>query len=227
MIRETLHKNITQEIILKELHKLTSHQFIEITLRGNAAITATLSVVPKGSTILIPEEGGWIHYEKAPPKLGLKTVKVSCDDACINLDDLRAKLTELKPTVFLYQNPGGYFAQQPMKEIYDLCKINQCLVIMDVSGSIGTPLCDGRYADFLVGSFGEEKLIEAKVGGFISSNDERLLHQATSGIDHLDQDESLSSILKEIKNLPERIRFLTQKRKKVIVDLNQFDIEIG
>jgi len=224
MIRDLLHQNITKEIILKEIHRLTSHPYIEITLRGNAAITAALSVVPKGSTILIPEEGGWIHYEKAPPQLGLKAVKVSCDDARINLDDLTTKLTELKPSAFLYQNPGGYFAQQPMTEIYDICKRNNCLVIMDVSGSIGTSLCDGSYADFLVCSFGEEKLVEAKIGGFISSPDERLLHQATVGIDHLDQDELLNSILKEIRNLPERIRFLTQKRKKVIADLKQFDV---
>src|SRR3989338_9629022 len=138
---------MSAEDIKNILKKLTCHPFLEIVLRGNAAITSALSIFPKGSTILIPEEGGWIHYKKAPPQLGLKILEIKCADAKINLADLREKINSSKPAAFLYQNPGGYFAQQPMKEIYELCNQNKCIVIMDVSGSIGTPLCDGKYAD--------------------------------------------------------------------------------
>ena len=107
------------------LQKLTSHPFQEIVPRGNAAITSALSILPPGSTVLIPAEGGWIHYMKAPVQLGLNIVEVKCDDAKINLDDLQHKLQTEKPSAFLYQNPGGYFAQQPMKEIYKVCKKNK------------------------------------------------------------------------------------------------------
>jgi hypothetical protein len=43
------------------------------------------------------------------------------------------------------------------------------MVIMDVTGCIGdAELCDGRYADIMVGSFGRWKPINLGYGGFIS-----------------------------------------------------------
>lgn len=215
---------MTTEEIKRILQQLTGHKYITITARGNAAITAALNVIPLGGVVLIPEEGGWIHYEKAPPKLGLKVVKVSCNDAVINLDDLRLKLTQLKPKAFLYQNPGGYFAQQPMTEIYDLCKKHDCLVILDISGSIGTPLCDGRYADIFVGSFGHEKLVNAHVGGFISSNDKQLFEKIIKNSEPLQNEESLAAIYQELQKLPGRIEQLTKLRTKIIQDLASFNV---
>ncbi len=212
------------EQIISELRTLTNHKHIQITLRGNAAITTALSIFPKSSTILIPQEGGWIHYEKASPKLGLNPVKVSCHDAAINLDDLRLKLTQLKPKAFLYQNPGGYFAQQPLEEIYPLCKKQGCLVILDVSGSIGTSLCNGKYADILVSSFGHEKLVDAHVGGFISANDKELFRKINLFVEPLQNEESLTIIYQELQKLPTRIQQLTTLRNKIIKDLAQFNI---
>ena len=206
------------------LQKLTHHPFQEIVPRGNAAITSALSLFPEGSTILIPEEGGWIHYKKAPAQLGSKAVEVKCDDATINLTNLQHKLQTEKPSAFLYQNPGGYFAQQPMKEIYEVCTKNKCFVIMDVSGSIGTPLCDGRYADILVGSFGEWKLVEAKVGGFISCKDKKVWEKVKSQVEILKDENSLQKINEQLLQLVQRIDYLQELRKKVIMDLHDFDI---
>ncbi|MDO8655710.1 MAG: DegT/DnrJ/EryC1/StrS family aminotransferase [Nanoarchaeota archaeon] len=212
---------MSAEDIKNILKKLTCHPFLEIVLRGNAAITSALSIFPKGSTILIPEEGGWIHYKKAPPQLGLKIVEIKCADAKINLADLREIINSSKPAAFLYQNPGGYFAQQPMKEIYELCNQNKCIVIMDVSGSIGTPLCDGKYADIMVGSFGEGKLVEAKVGGFISCKDKMVWGKIKSNIHILDDENSLQTIHRQVLQLPERIDYLQKVRKKILLDLKK------
>ena len=206
------------------LQKLTAHPFLEIVLRGNAAITSALSIFPKGSTILIPQEGGWIHYKKAPLQLGLKIVEVKCDDAKINLADLQNQLRTYQPAAFLYQNPGGYFAQQPMKEIYELCNKNQCIVIMDVSGSIGTPLCDGRYADILVGSFGEGKLVEAKVGGFISCQNKEVWERAHSTVHPFHDETSLQAIHQQVLQLPGRIDYLQKVRKKILLDLKKSEV---
>src|SRR3989338_3214690 len=206
------------------LHTLINHQHIRITIRGNVAITAALSIFPKNSTIFISEEGGWIHYEKAPLKLGLIAVKVSCYDAVIDMNDLQNKLTKLKPKALLYQNPGGYFAQQPMREIHDLCKKNDCLVILDVSGSIGTSLCNGKYADILVGSFGHEKLVNAQVGGFISAHDKELFKKITAFADSLQNEESLAKIYLELQKLPRRIEQLITLRSNIIQDLAGFNI---
>ena len=214
---------IKQEIILS-LQKLTGHDFIDITTRGDAAITAALSIIPKDKAVLIPEEGGWLSYPKIPAKLGLTVIKVRCDDAKINLSDLQQKLQENPCGALLYQNPGGYFAEQSMKEIYSLCQKKKCLVIMDVSGSIGTRLCDGKYADILIGSFGEWKLVEAKAGGFISAKDKGLSEEFKKSIQALDEAESLRLISQKLEELPQRISFLTEKRKKIIEDLTKHEI---
>ena len=210
--------------IISSLQKLTGHSFIEITPRGDAAITAALSTILKDKIILIPEEGGWLSYPKIPKKLGLQVMVVKCDDATLNLADLEKKLTENSCGAILYQNPGGYFAEQPMKEIFKVCKKNDCLVIMDVSGSIGTKLCDGNYADFLVGSFGEWKLVEAKVGGFISTQKKELFENATAHGEKLLDQQDLQKIYTKIQELPERISFLAKKRKKIIEDLKSSDL---
>src|SRR3989338_220218 len=150
------------------LRTFTGHPFIEITPSGDAAINAALSSITPGKIVLIPEEGGWLSYKEAPQKWKLHPLEVSCTESKLNLPDLQLKLQSQPCGALLYQNPGGYFAPQPMKEIYELCTKNHCLVILDVSGSIGTPLCDGRYADIMVGSFGKWKLVEAHGGGFVS-----------------------------------------------------------
>ncbi len=138
-----------RQTIQSHLQHLTHHPYLELVPRGNAAIEIALSIVPKNSLILIPAEGGWLSYQSLPKKLGLLVEEVKCQEAVLDLDDLKARLGAKHYSALLYQNPGGYFAEQPMKEIYELCQKNKCLVIMDVSGSIGTPLSDGRYADIL------------------------------------------------------------------------------
>jgi glycine/serine hydroxymethyltransferase len=210
--------------ILKILQKLTGHKFVEVVLQGNSAIDSALSIIPKDKIILIPEEGGWIHYHKAPKKLGLKILEVKCDDAKINLNDLKRKLTSNSCDVFLYQNPGGYFAEQPMKEIYELCQKHNCVVIMDVSGGIGTELCDGKFADIIVGSFGEWKLVEAKKGGFISCQNKGLFDKVKKHTKPLTDGVKLNIILTKLHELPERIKFLLSKREKIIRDLKEYDI---
>ncbi len=209
--------------IQEKLRELTGHSCLEITTRGNAAISAALSLIERGQTILIPEEGGWLHYLIAPPRLWLKVLEVKCNDAKINLKDLQEKLAN-KPLAFLYQNPGGYFAEQPLREIYQLCRKQGCLVFVDVSGALGTRLCDGRYADVLVGSFGKGKLVEAGVGGFVSCKNEKLFEKMKLGDVVLNDDQKLRVILKRLPELPERIKFLEEKRREVISSLRGMDL---
>ncbi len=210
--------------ILNLLQKLTGHKFLEIVLRGNSAIDSALSIVPKDKIVLIPEEGGWIHYQKAPKKLGLKAEEVKCDDGKINLSDLKHKLTANNCGALLYQNPGGYFAEQSMEESYELCQKNNCLVIMDVSGGIGTDLCDGKFADIIIGSFGEWKLVEAKAGGFVSCKSKELFDKIKLKVKLLTEEAQLNIILLKLKDLPGRIKWLLEKRNKIIHDLKEHDI---
>ncbi|MEK6901653.1 MAG: aminotransferase class I/II-fold pyridoxal phosphate-dependent enzyme [Nanoarchaeota archaeon] len=206
-----------------ELQRLTNHHFIELTTRGNTAITAALSLLPKEKTLLIPEEGGWLSYHNIPKEQHLTIQEVRCNDSAIDIHDLRQKLELGTCSALLYQNPGGYFAEQPMKEIFTLCKNYNCLVIMDVSGSVGTLLCDGRYADILVCSFGKWKLVDAYTGGFISCK-ERVLFEQLKDVTALVDEEKLTKIYAKLQELPKRISFLLEKRTKIMKDLTQFPI---
>lgn len=211
-----------QEAILHQIRQLIGHTFIMLTDRGNAAISAALALTPRNKKILIPAEGGWIHYKKAPKQLGLAYEEVACDDAKINLKDLQKKLTTGLFGTFLYQQPGGYFAEQPAEEMYRLCQKHNCLVIMDVSGALGTPLCSGANADILVASFGEEKLVNAGVGGFISCKEREMFEKIT--IAPFADEEKLQIIEEKIERLPERIAFLEGKRKRIVEELKTFQI---
>ncbi|MBU0470506.1 MAG: aminotransferase class I/II-fold pyridoxal phosphate-dependent enzyme [Nanoarchaeota archaeon] len=211
-----------KEEIIKKLKHLTRHDFIEITTRGNTAIESALSILPKGKKVLIPEEGGWLTYQDLPKKLGLELEEVRCADAKIDLQDLAKKIE--KGSAFLYQNPGGYFAEQPLKDIYQVCKEKESLVLLDASGSIGTKLCEGRFADIIIGSFGKWKLVEAHTGGFVSCNDKNLFDKIKKNIVPLEDQEKLNLILKKLNELDERIKFLTKKRKEILEDLKEFDL---
>ncbi len=210
--------------IISKLKELTSHDYVEVLDKGNSAIFSALHAAD--GSVLIPEEGGWLTYQTYPKKLGLKSNEVKTKEAVIDLEDLKRKFREMagKNNVFLYQNPGGYFAEEPMKEIYQICKKNNCWVILDVSGGIGTKLCDGKYADVIVGSFGKWKLVEAKIGGFISCKDEKVFNQIKKSFKILDNEKDLKIILEKLNELPKRIKFLSEKRKKIIKDLFDFEV---
>lgn len=214
-----------KEEIKTILKKLTGNKYVEVVVRGNSAITSALSIVQ--GNVLIPEEGGWLHYKTAPKSLGLDVKEVKCNQAKIDLVDLEKHLTAKKFGALLYQNPGGYFAEQPMRKMYSLCKKYCCLVILDVSGGIGTRNCDGNYADIIVGSFGKWKLVEARVGGFIGCNDHNLWKMMADNFAVLDDNKKLAVILEKLKCLPNRIKFLSGKRKKIISDLSGFNLVCG
>lgn len=213
-----------KEQVITVIKELTGHPFSEIVLRGNSAIKSALSILPEKSTILIPEEGGWLSYQTIPTELGLNMETVQCHDARISLNHLQEKLASKRYAALLYQNPGGYCADQPMKEIYALCQKNKAMVILDVSGSIGTKLCDGHQTDILVGSFGRWKLIDAQGGGFISAKDKTAWEKIVPHLEILNDEKLLGIIAQKADNLQTRIKFLMEKTKAVVIDLSGFNI---
>jgi len=199
--------------IKESLSKLTDHKNIYLTSRGNKAIEHALSLV-KGN-LLIPDQGSWMSYRKIAKKWGLEVVELKTDYGVIDLDDLKQKVGDA--SALIYQNPAGYFADQPIKEIYEICR-DKCLVILDVSGCIGDDeLCSGNYADIIVSSFGKWKLIDVGYGGFISSNRELNIEE--------DFDESYFDRLNEkINGLDKRLKILYDKCSKIKKDLSDFNI---
>ena len=207
----------TKEQISNKLQELTSHKYIKLTTRGNNAIKAALKLF---HSVLIPSEGGWISYQKLPKQLKLTHEQVNCIDSKIDLEDLKNKLNTQNYECFLYQNPSGYFANNNQEEIYNICKEHNCKVILDASGSLGTNMCDGDFADFIIASFGTWKLVEAGGGGFISTNNEQYFNQINQETKDIEE-EKLESIKTALNNLPNRIKFLSNLRQDTITKLNQ------
>ncbi len=232
----------TLSIVTGLIQRYTTHPFVALTNRGNTAIEAALSALPRETAVLIPEEGGWLAYKSIPEKLGLGIAEVKCHDARISLSGVQEKLEIIsktagkgntgeknagKPAALLYQNPGGYFAAQPMEEIYSLCRKTGCPVIMDVSGSIGTPLCDGRFADILVGSFGRWKLVDAGSGGFFSCRDETLFRGVSNWLVSRGGalgEASLPKVRQKLQELPRRIAALSSRCQKIKEEMQQYAI---
>ncbi|MFP4403440.1 MAG: aminotransferase class V-fold PLP-dependent enzyme [Candidatus Woesearchaeota archaeon] len=165
-------ENIKEKIVnsKKIISSFINHKHIFLKSRGNCAILDSLNYVTKISkkkNILIQDQGGWLTYKKYPKKCDLKVLELKTDYGIINLNELEKKAKIA--AAILYQNPAGYIANQPIKEIYEICKKNNCKVILDVTGCIGDKnLCNGLYADVIVSSFGTGKIVNLGYGGFIS-----------------------------------------------------------
>ncbi len=172
---ELLSKKIDQK-----LRKLTRHEHVHITDRGNSAIFLAMHIAKKMNPkkdILIPDQGGWFSYKGYPQYFGLNIIEVKTDYGVIDLKDLKRKAKTA--SAFIFSSFAGYFAEQPLRKIKTLCKKAGCLIIEDASGAIGdTKLCNGRYSDIIVGSFGKWKPVECGYGGWISMKNKEFFEAA-------------------------------------------------
>ncbi len=208
---------------LNEIKALTKHDYADLTSRGNASILIALLISNK-STVLIPQEGGWISYESLATALGKKVIKIKTNDAMIDMNDLKKHLN--KDTVLLYHSLAGYFAPQDIKEIYNQAEKNNTLVILDSSASIGTKYCHGNYADIIVGSFSKWKIVDANAAGFISFTNNELYQKAKPLLKATTFTGTTDLILKRLLNIKNRIDMLTGIRDQTIADLEHQGFEI-
>jgi len=201
-----------QEEIFRILQKYTGHKSVKLCQRGNAAIFAAFVIAKKaGKThILIPDQGGWMSYRTYPPLLDLKVTVLATDYGVVKdvkqIDDRSALII---PTF------AGYYAEQPY--IYEICKKKDCLLIEDISGSIGLR---PRKADIKVGSFGSWKTVDVGHGGFISCRDE--LFQmgreifSTFGF----PETKYTALRKKLNEAPKKLQAYYRINKKIKKDFN-------
>lgn len=194
--------------VKKILKRLSGKGYIYLTKDGNSAIKKALKSVGD-KVVLIQDQGGWITYKQYPKKV----VELKTDKGVIKTEDLRKKANA--DSVLLVNSLSGYFAEQPMKEIMEICKKKKCIVINDISGSIGSEL--SKYGDILVCSFGRWKPVNLEYGGFIGSD---------FPLDTEDDfDESrLTELSKKLKELPNRLEKLHKMVEEAKKDLKDFDI---
>lgn len=193
------------KILLKQL---TNKKYIYLTKSGNEAIKIILKILNKSIT-LIQDQGGWITYKQFPKKI----VELKTDYGIVYVEELKNKANS--DSLLLINSLPSYFAEQPMQEIYKICKQKNCLLINDVSGSIGTSLA--KFGDLIVGSFGKHKPINLEYGGFIATDNKLNI------IETFDNSK-LNELIKKINNLPLRLKKLHNITNKVKKDLKEFDI---
>ncbi len=213
-----------KERVINLLRKYTGHSNIELTSRGNTAIFAALFAArklrPFRKSIIIPDQGGWLSFRKYSKMLELKAVELKTGDGVIDTSELKSALEKNDVNSIIYTNPAGYFAEQPVKEIYDICQ-NRCTVVLDVSGCIGDmSMCDGKYADIMVGSFGKWKPVNLGYGGFVSIREERAYNRAeeifkTTAFD----DDYLEPLYNKLVKAPKRLEHLYRISRKIKTEL--------
>lgn len=200
----------------EELKKLVGKKYVLLVDRGNTAIKIALQVCRDdwADKVIVPDQGGWITYLQYPKKLGFEMEKLKTDAGLINTDDL----VGLKGCL-LYTNMAGYFAEQPIDEIY--FKFDG-KVVLDVC-SLG--LRRDWPADIVIGSFGRWKVVNAEYGGFIAVDDKELFDKICEFSVKFDFDESqLGKIKDKLNGAKKRLKFLMCECEKIKKELSEFDI---
>jgi len=162
-----------EEISLAEdaIGKLTQHENVHVLNSGNSAIMAVMSCFK--NRVMIPDQGGWYGFRKMAEFFGIETVKVPTNLGLIDLENLDQNIKQNNPEALFLTSFAGYTAEQPLKEIYEICEDNGMMLVEDASGGIGDPqgrLGNGNHAHVIVGSTGSPKTVNVGNGGFLSTN---------------------------------------------------------
>ena len=111
------------------------------------------------------------------------------------------------------------------KDIFNLSKSNNIILIEDIAGSFGGKIKKkyfGSFADFTVGSFGQGKIIDMGGGGFLALNSKKIYNNVLNNYNLLDQFKSnYQKLYFQINNLQKKI--LDKKIKKKILSKNNLN----
>lgn len=211
----------TQKVDYKEnceilLKIITGKDKIIFTSRGNESIKKTLNLIRElgRSNCLIQDEGGWMHYEKFIEENNLHPIRLVTNNGIIYEKELKHHKHD---SALLINSLAGYFNMHNMNNVYTECITNDCFLINDISGSIGTN--EAKVGDILIGSFGKGKPIDLGHGGFIAFNKEDEF-----GIEDEKVELEFQKLEQKLLNLQKRRNYLKEEVKKVKEDLKDFDI---
>ncbi len=223
------HHTYNMQKSIQKLQEITAHDNIILTNRGNTAIRLALKYVKELNKdndkrmIFIQDQGGWMSYHKYTEKLKLQKFDLQTTFGVLKPYQLEKSLKKYNNfAAIIYQNPAGYYADQPYKEIYEICKKYNIVCILDVTGCIGLDKF-GNYADILVCSFGESKPIDLGYGGFISFKEAKAAEQCNYKLE--EQDKELNA--KIIKNLPDKIDKLGTRYGKLFTEVHKVKTDLA
>jgi hypothetical protein len=192
--------------IKKILSELTGKKNVFLVRRGNISIRDSLRIAKTRGykKVLIQDQGGWITYAPFAKKL-----KLELDYIATNYGLIKGNFYEC---ILLINTMPAYAFYQDVKDINAL----DCIIINDVSGSIGTEL--SKWGDIIFGSFGKDKPIDLGRGGFIATDFEVDVDELIFTKDEIDE------LYIKLTNLEKRIIFLKKKSKKIKKDLKKYNL---
>lgn len=200
---------------IEMLQALTNKKNITLTESGDHAIKTIICALKKTKKqILIQDQGGWLTYKDYAKKEKLEIIELKTNYGIINTTDLQTKTNN--NNFLLINSLAGYFAEQPMQEIAKICKQTNCLLVNDVSGSIGTE--NAKIGDIIIGSFGKDKPVNLHYGGFIATNTDEQFENCNFN------QQKTAELKKQLEQLKNRQEMFTKINNKIKTELANYEI---
>jgi len=193
------------QLVQDKIRNITNHDHVKTVNSGNSAILSAMGSFK--DKILIPDQGGWTGFKNMAKFLGLETVEVPTELGIINPETLGQFIGTYKPEALFITSFAGYIAEQPVKELFEVCDDEGVILVEDASGGIGDKekkLSNGNHAHIIVASTGSPKIINVGNGGFISTSDTEIFKKNKNILKALKADPiTCTGIVEEIKNAPD------------------------
>ena len=202
-----------------EIHNLVkkyvNKKHVVLVKRGNDAIKQSLKLAYSlgKRKLLLCDQGGWMSYPDFGEKIGFEIIILKTEDGVLTLQELHKHLSS--ECALLINSLAGYAAPQHMGLIEKLCQSKKAFLISDATGSIGT--VHAHLGDVIFAAFGNDKPLKINFGkaGFVCFDKDSFL-------DHFQpypfSEKELTEIKTALEKLPERLKFLQQKRIQILKD---------
>ena len=210
------------EKCLEKIKAYAKKKHVMITERGNSAIYAALVLAKeKGcTTLLIPDQGGWLTFSKLGKKVGLDVVELKTNDALLTKESF---VDVPKNSVLLFTTFAGYFAKQDLEMIKNVCDEKDIFIIEDCSAALRTAF--EPIGDILVCSFGKWKLINNYHGGCVCFDDASFVSVLDAIKDEVaPKNLDYAKLFENISKADERYMFLVGMCGHVKHDLADYSI---
>ncbi len=162
----------------EKIKEITGHDHVKLVNSGNSAIISVMNILE--GPFILPDQGGWSGLKKIAEFLKREVYFIPTEKGIIYPDLLEEYLKQVKtnPSALFITSFAGYTAEQPVKELFEICGENDIILVEDASGSVGDPekrLCNGEHAHIIIASTGSPKIVNVGNGGFISTNEKKIL----------------------------------------------------
>jgi hypothetical protein len=227
--------------IKSELTSLTSKRNILLVDTGTTALGEIMQLALKlgKEKILVQDQGARSTYEQVARKYGLLTVPLRTDYGLTDLEHLEQKADG--KSMYIVNSLPGFYAEENMSKVVSVCTKKHCLVITDITGTIGTK--KGTYGDILFTSFNQYEPIDVGKGGALFFGEHLPLHAeiipgtekllrhffpVPEYFEHVNEhkfnDTQLKNVLEHVKNVKSRQKKLRKSHWSIKKDLKDHSI---